>query len=234
MKKLEEAIKHLKFHTNVVAIKKVTYEFNAFKQRLENIRKWYGTRFHIEGQIAFDWLMDWLLGKETKQEECKHVNAMWNPIMGRYECPDCGVMWTATAKSGYQINRLKPTLTDPKIRKVKVLQGRAKERAEKMGLNPDDLVIVTPEGHIEKITGDPVSYLLKRDRTTRRYDGEIDPRQHAEEIDECLKISKELKRTLETDGTYCPYNWAFPYQAKVVHELLDFLHKKVTCRTQRV
>jgi hypothetical protein len=57
---------------------------------------------------------------------------------------------------------------DIRIRKVKVLQGRAKKEAEKNGLNPNDLVIVTtsinslPEYHIEKIDGDPVSYLLKR------------------------------------------------------------------------
>jgi len=57
---------------------------------------------------------------------------------------------------------------DIRIRKVKVLQGRAKIEAEKQNLNPDDLVIVTtsvnslPEYHIEKIDGDPVSYLLKR------------------------------------------------------------------------
>jgi hypothetical protein len=57
---------------------------------------------------------------------------------------------------------------DVRIRKVKVLQGRAKDEAEKKNLKPDDLVIVTtsvnslPEYHIEKIDGDPVSYLLKR------------------------------------------------------------------------
>lgn len=50
------------------------------------------------------------------------------------------------------------------IRKVKVLQGRAKVEAEKQGLKPDDLVIVT-NNHIEKIDGDPVSYLLKRSRS---------------------------------------------------------------------
>ncbi len=54
------------------------------------------------------------------------------------------------------------------IRKVKVLQGRAKDEADRQGLDPDDLVIVTtsvnslPEYHIEKIEGDPVSYLLKQ------------------------------------------------------------------------
>jgi len=42
-----------------------------------------------------------------------------------------------------------------------MLQGIAKEEAEKLGLNPDDLVIVTDDG-IEKIEGDPVSYLLRR------------------------------------------------------------------------
>lgn len=52
-------------------------------------------------------------------------------------------------------------MKDIKIRKVKVLQGKAKTNAKKMGLSPDDLVIVTPE-YIEKIDGDPISYLLKR------------------------------------------------------------------------
>lgn len=53
---------------------------------------------------------------------------------------------------------------------VKVLRGRAKEEADKQGLKPNDLVIVTtritnsinPEYHIEKVEGDPISYLLKR------------------------------------------------------------------------
>lgn len=59
---------------------------------------------------------------------------------------------------------------DIRIRKVKVLQGRAKEVAEKSELKPDDLVIVTtrvnslPEYQIEKIDGDPVSFLLKRSK----------------------------------------------------------------------
>ena len=61
--------------------------------------------------------------------------------------------------------------TDMRIRKVKVLQGRAMDEAQKMGLQPDDLVILTtsvnslPEYHIEKIEGNPISYLLKRAKT---------------------------------------------------------------------
>jgi len=58
---------------------------------------------------------------------------------------------------------------DIRIRKVKILQGRAKTEAEKQKLSPNDLVIVTttvnaslPEYTIEKIEGDPVSYLMKR------------------------------------------------------------------------
>jgi hypothetical protein len=59
---------------------------------------------------------------------------------------------------------------DIRIRKVKVLQGRAKEVAKKRKLDPDDLVLVTtsvgslPEYKIEKIDGDPVSFLLKRSK----------------------------------------------------------------------
>lgn len=49
------------------------------------------------------------------------------------------------------------------IRKVKVLKGKAKEEAEKQGLKPDDLVIVTGDD-IEKVKGDPVSYLLGMDK----------------------------------------------------------------------
>ncbi|MDR2203252.1 MAG: hypothetical protein LBE76_02925 [Nitrososphaerota archaeon] len=58
--------------------------------------------------------------------------------------------------------------TEKSIRKVKVLQGRAKEEAETMGLKPDDLVILTttvnslPQYNIEKIDGSPVDYLMKK------------------------------------------------------------------------
>ena len=55
------------------------------------------------------------------------------------------------------------------IRKVKMLQGGAKTEADKQNLKDDDLVILTttivdgfPEYQLEKIEGDPVSYLLKR------------------------------------------------------------------------
>ena len=46
------------------------------------------------------------------------------------------------------------------IRKVKVLQGMAKVMAEKQDLNPNDLVILTVS--LEKVIGDPVSYLLSK------------------------------------------------------------------------
>jgi hypothetical protein len=57
---------------------------------------------------------------------------------------------------------------DFRIRKVKGLQGRLREDAETKGLGLEDLVLVTtkvgslPEYSIEKIEGDPVSFLLKR------------------------------------------------------------------------
>ncbi len=59
-------------------------------------------------------------------------------------------------------------MNDIVIRKVSVLRGRAKDEAERQGLDPDDLVIVTtsvhplPEYHLEKIEGSPVSYLLSQ------------------------------------------------------------------------
>jgi len=60
---------------------------------------------------------------------------------------------------------------DVRIRKVKCLRGRAKEEAKKQGLSPDDLVIITtkieagslPDYIIEKVEGDPTSYLLNRE-----------------------------------------------------------------------
>ena len=60
---------------------------------------------------------------------------------------------------------------DIRIRAVKILQGRAKDEAMKQQLGPDDLVIVKtsvnslPEYSVEKIEGDPVSYLVKRAKT---------------------------------------------------------------------
>lgn len=56
------------------------------------------------------------------------------------------------------------------IRKVKCLQGRLKEQADKKGLALNDLVIVTtliephelPTYKLEKIEGSPISFLLRR------------------------------------------------------------------------
>lgn len=53
-----------------------------------------------------------------------------------------------------------------RIRKVNVLQGRAREKTEEKDLKPNDLVIVrttvdsVPQYEVEKIEGGPVSYLL--------------------------------------------------------------------------
>ena len=64
--------------------------------------------------------------------------------------------------------KVKGVSIDIRIRKVKVLQGRARSEAEKQRLKPDDLVILKtnvnslPEYHVEKIKGDPVSFLMKR------------------------------------------------------------------------
>jgi len=56
------------------------------------------------------------------------------------------------------------------IRKVKILQGQAKIEADKQDLKDNDLVIVKtivhkdcpPDYQLEKIVGNPVSYLLNR------------------------------------------------------------------------
>ena len=73
---------------------------------------------------------------------------------------------------GNQMLETMEKCVDIRIRKVKVLKGKAKTEAEKQGLSPDDLVIVTtkindlPEYSIEKVVGDPVSYLLGRKKET--------------------------------------------------------------------
>lgn len=57
---------------------------------------------------------------------------------------------------------------DIRIRKVKVLQGRARAEADRLELKSEDLVIVRttvgslPNYEVEKVEGDPVSFLLKR------------------------------------------------------------------------
>ena len=63
------------------------------------------------------------------------------------------------------------------IRKVGVLRGRARDEADRMGLDPNDLVIITtslhplPEYHIEKVVGDPVSYLLSQIESSEEAEG---------------------------------------------------------------
>ncbi len=61
------------------------------------------------------------------------------------------IEWKNKAERGEGMNRVG-------IVKVSNLQGRAKLMAEADGLDPNDLVILTVS--LEKIIGDPVSYLL--------------------------------------------------------------------------
>ncbi|MQY68657.1 MAG: hypothetical protein GH150_04670 [Hadesarchaea archaeon] len=61
---------------------------------------------------------------------------------------------------------------DVRIRRVRVLQGRLRELADDKGINPEDLVLVTTtiekgkhppvQYKLEKVEGDPVSFMLKR------------------------------------------------------------------------
>ena len=57
---------------------------------------------------------------------------------------------------------------DVRIRRVKTLQGEAKQKADELHLEPDELVLVRqkinsmPAFELEKVEGDPVSFLLKR------------------------------------------------------------------------
>lgn len=52
-------------------------------------------------------------------------------------------------------------------------------------------------------------------------------KQHYVEIKECREILRELKRTVDTDGCYCPYNKVYPHQAEVVHEIREILRQKI-------
>jgi hypothetical protein len=63
-------------------------------------------------------------------------------------------------------------MSEKTFRKVKVLQGRARAEADKQGLTPDDLVLLTttytdglPTYKVEKVYGDPITYILRRART---------------------------------------------------------------------
>ncbi|MBU4255815.1 MAG: hypothetical protein KKB04_01000 [Candidatus Thermoplasmatota archaeon] len=57
---------------------------------------------------------------------------------------------------------------DVRIRKVKVLGDRARERADQMGLEENDLVILRthisslPTYELEKIEGSPIMYLQQK------------------------------------------------------------------------
>jgi len=57
--------------------------------------------------------------------------------------------------------------SDVRIRKVKSLQGRARDLAIEQNLNEEDLVVIKtkigslPQFKIEKIEGDPLEFLFK-------------------------------------------------------------------------
>ena len=89
-------------------------------------------------------------------------------------------------------------MSDMKIRKVKVLDGKLKEMAEEAGFQPNDLVIVQtdPELYMEKVEGDPVSYLIKRARRDQEEAHEIVERmkQTVKEIEDELEKMRKKKR----------------------------------------
>ena len=62
--------------------------------------------------------------------------------------------------------------SDVRVRKVRILQGKAKEAAERAGATEDDLVILRtsryhsqPTYEAEKIEGDPTLYLTRVKKT---------------------------------------------------------------------
>lgn len=107
---------------------------------------------------------------------------------------------------------------DVRIRKVKVLQGGLRAQADKKGLTPDDLVLVKttikphqlPIYEIEKVGGDPVSFLLKRagrEARPMRSEGKTKGRVYCDEggfskVDASLfkKRRKKARRGLNNHG----------------------------------
>lgn len=55
----------------------------------------------------------------------------------------------------------------------------------------------------------------------------IQVHQYLTEIKEIKHILKELERTAETNGCYCPYNKVYPCQARVVHQIREILREKI-------
>ena len=55
----------------------------------------------------------------------------------------------------------------------------------------------------------------------------IEISEHLEDIKEIRKIMRELKRTVDTNGTYCPYNKVYPWQAQVVRDIREILREKI-------
>lgn len=66
------------------------------------------------------------------------------------------------SKDNFKIVFTTEKWTKMRIRKVKVLEGELKQKAEEMNLQEQDLVIVKDDGSLEKIIGAPVEYLLSR------------------------------------------------------------------------
>lgn len=91
----------------------------------------------------------YIWNKKRKWEGYTEICLTLNPIY-----------WKEVEKLKEELKKLKKD-KESKIKKVKMLKGRAKQEAEKKGLKPNDLVIVRNGIEIEKIVGDPVSYLLK-------------------------------------------------------------------------
>lgn len=71
-------------------------------------------------------------------------------------------------------------MSEMHIRKVKALDDRAKRKAEKMGLDKDDLVLVEtiiqemrpPKYELTEIEGSPTEYLKSKMDENRRFEDE--------------------------------------------------------------
>ncbi len=103
---------------------------------------------------------DLVLGKMSDGTICIQPIFLCKLLEESGVCTECE--WSVTFPSLKTLKLNSETLkSKPRIRKVKTLDGQAKENATELNLDPEDLVIVRGS-EVEKIVGDPVSYLVKQ------------------------------------------------------------------------
>jgi len=50
---------------------------------------------------------------------------------------------------------------------------------------------------------------------------------HYDDLKESIQILRKLKKTVDSDGTYCPFNKTYPHQADVAHRIRQILREEI-------